>query len=36
MLTAKPFGVSIEEGHPEFIPLKETRDDVFLHPDGTE
>ena len=30
MLTVKPFGVSIEEGHPEFIPLRETRDDVFL------
>ena len=24
------FGVSIEEGHPEFIPLRETRDDIFL------
>jgi len=35
MLTVKPFGVSIEEGHPEFIRLKETRDDVFLHPDGS-
>jgi len=33
MLTVKPFGVAIEEGHPEFIHLKETRDDVFLHPD---
>ncbi|RLD89623.1 MAG: hypothetical protein DRJ29_16410 [Bacteroidetes bacterium] len=33
MLTVKPAGVSIERGHPEFILLKETRDDVFLHPD---
>lgn len=33
MLTVKPVGVSIERGHPQFIQLKETRDDVFLHQD---
>jgi len=35
MLTVKPAGVSIEQGHPEFIHLMETRDDIFLHPDGS-
>jgi len=35
MLTVKPAGVSIERGHPEFIPLKETEDDVLLHPGGS-
>ncbi len=33
MLTVKPAGVSIERGHPEFIHLIETRDDISLHPD---
>ena len=35
MLTVKPLGVAIEDGHPEFILLKETKDDVFLNPDGS-
>ncbi len=35
MLTVKPFGVAVEDGRPEFILLKETSDDVFLHPDGS-
>ena len=35
MATVKPFGVAVEDGRPEFILLKETSDDVFLHPDGS-
>jgi len=35
MLTVKPFGVAVEDGRPEFIQLKETEDDISIHPDGS-
>jgi hypothetical protein len=34
MLTAKPAGVSIEEGYPGFLRLEESRDDVWLLPES--
>jgi hypothetical protein len=35
MLTAKPEGVSIEQGHPGFIRLLESSDDLTLYPENT-